>query len=140
MGSSATDTFRWWPTTFSPRTLRLLLALVAVAVLAATSVQAAPVGRGGVTPADIPWNKHPLPKTTASFAATPAGKAGSTTSTAAKLALIIGISDYSGDSRHGSRSIRDADGDAERPGEGDSPSGWELADFVWAGLHRTNHG
>jgi len=81
------------------RTLRLLLALVvSAALLASATVQAAPVGRGGVTPANIPWNKHPLPKTTASFEATPAGRVASTTSTAAKLALIVGISDYSGDS------------------------------------------
>jgi len=81
------------------KTLKLLLALLLSAVvLAGATVQAAPVGRGGVTPANIPWNKHPSPKTTASFEITPAGRAMSSTSTAAKLALIIGISDYSGDS------------------------------------------
>lgn len=73
------------------------LALVLALVLS-LPVQASTVSRGGVTPENLPWNRHPARNTTAEFSATPAGSDATITSTALNLALIIGISDYSGTS------------------------------------------
>lgn len=73
-------------------TIVLGVALV-VAFALSFSVNAATATRGGVTPHNLPWNKHPDPNPTIEFK-TPEVSADSLT----KLAVLVGINDYYGTS------------------------------------------
>lgn len=80
------------------RIIPLLVLCVIGSLLLSFSVQAAVTHRGGVTPDNLPWNRNPSRQVTYDFS-TVNTKETSTTGTAlAKLALVIGISDYSGTS------------------------------------------
>jgi len=81
------------------KSLTILLSLCVITVFA-LSFSAQPVlqARGGVTPENIPWNRHPSRTTTVEFSATPAGEGEVSATALPKLALIIGISDYAGTS------------------------------------------
>ncbi|RJQ08318.1 MAG: caspase family protein, partial [Bacillota bacterium] len=80
------------------KTILVLLALSLVLIFAlGFSADAATSARGGVTPSNIPWNRQPSKKVTVEFKA-PETSGDVSAAALTKIALIIGISDYSGTS------------------------------------------
>jgi len=96
------------------RVFRLSAPALALAVVLAFSLglglvaRAAPVARGGVTPADLPENKHPDKKVTVSFSAPQATIDTATGTPLLKLALLVG-DNYPGTSAQLNYCVNDTD-------------------------------
>jgi len=81
--------------------LPILVLALALVFACGLLPQTAVASRGGVTPDNLPWNKTPSKKVTVTFSepvATTEVTATGTTTSVTKIALVIGISDYSGTS------------------------------------------